>query len=202
MVTNPMVVLRRENARLQTENDQLKEELGNLREFVRILTHLEALTRKIQKDTELKPLLEDLFEQALKLLNAPDGSLLILDEETNELAFVVVRGALKENLTGYRISADEGIAGWVIKNSQPALVRDVRRDTRFSHMVDEQFTFRTQSIAAAPLIGDQRVFGVVELLNQPGDEPFSENDIGLLSLLCRFWGEALADIERRAPEKA
>lgn len=202
MVTNPMVVLRRENARLQTENDQLKEELGNLREFVRILTHLEALTRKIQKDTELKPLLEDLFEKALKLLNAPDGSLLILDEETNELAFVVVRGALKENLTGYRISAEEGIAGWVIKHSQPALVRDVRRDTRFSHMVDEQFTFRTQSIAAAPLIGDQRVFGVVELLNQPGDEPFSENDIGLLSLLCRFWGEALADIERRTPEKA
>jgi sigma-B regulation protein RsbU (phosphoserine phosphatase) len=202
MVTNPMVVLRRENARLQTENDQIKEELHNLRDFVRILTHLEAMTRKIQKDTELKPLLEDLFQQALSLLNTPDGSLLILDEEKHELAFVVVRGALRDTLTGYRISADDGIAGWVVKHAQPALVRDVRRDTRFSHMVDEQFTFRTQSIAAAPLIGDQRVLGVVEVLNQPGDEPFSENDIGLLSLLCRFWGEALADFERRTPEKA
>ncbi|MCB9452494.1 MAG: GAF domain-containing protein [Anaerolineaceae bacterium] len=201
MVTNPIAVLRRENARLQTENEQIKEELGNLREFVRILTYLEAMTRKIQSDTELKPLLENLFEQALSLLNAPDGSLLILDEETHELAFVVVRGALRNNLTNYRIPADEGIAGWVVKNAQPTLVRDARRDTRFSHMIDEQFTFRTQSIAAAPLIGDQRVLGVVEVLNQPGDEPFSEGDLGLLSLLCRFWGEALADIERRTPEK-
>ncbi|MBZ0274507.1 MAG: GAF domain-containing protein [Anaerolineae bacterium] len=202
MVTNPMAVLRRENARLQTENEQIKEELNNLREFVRILTHVEALTRKIQNDTELKPVLENLFEQALKLMDAPDGSLLILDEETHELAFVVVRGALKENLLGYRIPADEGIAGWVVKNAQPTLVRDVRRDPRFSHMIDEQFTFRTQSIIAAPLIGDQRVYGVVEALNQPGDVPFSENDLGLLSLLCRFWGEALADIERRTPERA
>lgn len=201
MVTNPIAVLRRENARLQAENEQIKEELGNLREFVRILTHLEAMTRKIQSDTELKPLLESLFEQALSFLNAPDGSLLILDEETQELAFVVVRGALRNNLTNYRIPVDEGIAGWVVKNAQPTLVRDVRRDTRFSHMIDEQFTFRTQSIVAAPLIGDQRVLGVVEVLNQPGDEPFSEADLGLLSLLCRFWGEALADIERRTPEK-
>jgi GAF domain-containing protein len=202
MVTNPMAVMRRENARLQEENERLQLELRNLREFVQILNDLTLKTRSLGSDQELLPLLETIFQKAMSLVNAPDGSLMLLDDETNELAFVVVKGSLAANLIGYRIPADEGIAGWVVKNAEPTLVRDVRRDARFSHNIDDQFTFRTQSIAAAPLIGDRKVYGVIETLNQPGDEPFSENDLALLGLLCRFAGEALADIERMHPEKA
>lgn len=200
MVTNPMSVLQRENARLQEENDALRKELHNLREFVEILNEMTTATREIQSDKELFKLLENIFKKALNLLNAPDGSLLLLDDETNELAFVLVQGTLAQNLIGYRIPADEGIAGWVIRNAQPTLVRDARRDPRFSETIDEQFTFRTQSILAAPLIGDRKVYGVIEALNQPGDDPFSEADMALLGLLCRFAGEALADIERTYPE--
>ncbi|MBC6937746.1 MAG: GAF domain-containing protein [Chloroflexi bacterium] len=201
MVTNPVAIMRRENARLQAENEQLQEELRNLREFVQILNDLTRATRSITSDAELLPLLDDIFTRALNLLNAPDGSLMLLDDETDEMVFVLVRGVLAANLRGYRIPAGEGIAGWVIKNAQPTLVRDVRRDPRFSYTIDEQFTFHTQSIAAAPLIGDRRVYGVIEVLNKPGDEPFDDSDLALLGLLCRFAGEALADIERLNPEK-
>lgn len=201
MVTNPVAIMRRENARLQAENEQLQEELRNLREFVQILNDLTRATRSITSDAELLPLLDDIFTRALNLLNAPDGSLMLLDDETDEMVFVLVRGVLAANLRGYRIPASEGIAGWVIKNAQPTLVRDVRRDPRFSHTIDDQFTFHTQSIAAAPLIGDRRVYGVIEALNKPGDEPFDDSDLALLGLLCRFAGEALADIERLNPEK-
>lgn len=200
MAMNPMAVMRRENARLQSENERLQEELRNLREFVQILNDLTLAEKNFTSDAELLPLLEQIFLKAMNLLNAPDGSLLLLDDETNELVFVLVKGSLAANLKGYRIPADEGVAGWVIKNAEPTLVRDVRRDTRFTGMIDDQFTFRTQSIAAAPLIGDRTVYGLIEALNQPGDEPFSESDLALLGLLCRFAGEALADIERMQPE--
>jgi transcriptional regulator with GAF, ATPase, and Fis domain len=202
MVTNPMAVMRRENARLQAENEHLQEELRNLREFVAVLNDLTQTTRGITRDEELLPLLEKIFVKAMNLLNAPDGSLMILDDETDELVFVLVKGSLAANLSGYRIPAHEGIAGWVVDNGEPCLVRDVRRDPRFSNTIDDQFTFRTQSIAAAPLIGDRKVYGVLEALNQPGDEPFSDNDLALLGLLCRFAGEALADIDRLHPENA
>jgi GAF domain-containing protein len=202
MVTNPVAVMRRENARLQTENEKLQDELRNLREFVQILNDLTTSTKAVTSDEQLLPMLEKIFIKALKMLNAPDGSMLILDDETNELAFVLVKGSLAANLMGYRIPANSGIAGWVIGHAEPTLVRDVRRDPRFSNMVDDQFTFRTQSIAAAPLVGDRKVYGVMEALNQPGDEPFSESDLALLGLLCRFVGEALADIERMEPQSA
>lgn len=199
MVTNPVAVLQGENVRLKEENDALKEELRDLREFVLIIDELSKKADGIKDDSELLPLLRDILTRVLDLLDAPDGSLALLDEDKNELVFVIVLGTLASDLTGYRIPADEGIAGWVMKNREVALVRDVRRDTRFFADVDTEFKFRTQSIAAAPLIGNDKVYGVVEALNQPGDQPFSDSDVSLLKLLCRFAGEALANIERSGP---
>ena len=199
MVMNPVAVVQRENARLQVENEHLQTELNSLREFVQVLNDLAERAKVATNDEALMPMLEATFWKALGLLNAPDGSLLLLDEDTQELVFVLVRGALAGDLKGYRVSALEGVAGWVIKNQEATLVRDVRRDPRFSEAVDAAFKFRTQSIAAAPLIGDGKVYGLIEALNQPGDQPFSDSDLGLLRLLCRFAGEMLAEIERRQP---
>jgi GAF domain-containing protein len=200
MAINTTAVVQRENARLKAENQALQDELRDLREFVKVLNELIAASQKITSDAELLPLLKNILSKALNLLNAPDGSLMLCDDATNELVFMIVHGTLSQDLSGYRIPADAGVAGWVVKNAQPALIRDVRRDTRFSHMIDDEFKFKTQSIAAAPLIGDQQVYGVVEVLNKPGDDPFSETDLALLNLLCRMAGEALADIERGHPE--
>jgi GAF domain-containing protein len=193
MVTNTFAVLQRENSRLQAENHHLRHELHTLREFVETLNALMERARNASDDA-LMPLLRETFFKALELLKAPEGSLLLLDDQTNELKFVLVKGALAERLLGYRIPADEGIAGWVVSHAQPTLVRDVRRHERFSDNIDDAFKLRTQSIAAAPIIGGGRVLGVLEALNQPTDEPFSDTDLTLLSLLCRFTGEILLSI--------
>ena len=202
MVTNTIGVLQRENARLQVENHDLHENMNQLNGFVEVLNVLTSAEERITSDAALLPLLRTAFFMALDLINAPEGSLLLLDEETNELKFILVKGALAENLLNYRIPANEGIAGWVIQNEQAALVRDVRHDSRFSDNIDEEFKFRTQSIAAVPIIGDTKMFGVLEALNQPVDKPFSDQDVKLLNLICRFVGEMLINVERSRPEQA
>jgi GAF domain-containing protein len=199
-MNHSMDVVRRENARLQAENTQLQAENRALRDFVEILDDLSARAQNAVSDDDLLPLLESVFLKALSLINAPDGSLLLLDDESNELKFVLVKGSLAANLRGYRIPATSGVAGWVVEHRQATLVRDVRRDPRFSDNVDSAFKFRTLSIAAAPLMGAGKVFGLIEALNQPGDQPFSDFDLALLNLLCRFTGEMLADIERMQPQ--
>lgn len=199
MSTNPVAFLQTENVRLKEDNDELRDEVQTYREFIDILSDL-SRPADIESDEELLPMIKGIFNKALHLLDAPDGSLCLYDEDTDELVFMVVHGALSEQLTGYRIAAGEGIAGWVFKNAEPALVRDVRRDNRFSHLIDDEFKFKTQSIAAAPLIGNRKVFGIIEALNQPGDVPFSDSDLALLNLLCRVAGERLADIEREGAQ--
>lgn len=196
MATNPIAVIQSENARLKAENEQLREELSSLREFIDALHDLMNKPTQIKRDADLMPLLRDLFQKMLGLMDATAGSLVLLDDDTDELVFVLVQGALAEDLTGYRIPASEGIAGWVVRNRTTALVRDVRHDYRFSSMIDDEFKFRTQSLVAVPLIGEGKVFGVMEALNQPGDDPFSEKDTALLGLLCRAAGDLLAKITR------
>jgi len=194
VVSNPTHVLQNEINRLRAENDSLRNELYNLRSFVQALQSLADAERKYHTDTDLLRLLSEIVQLTLDLLSAPDGSLMLLDTDTGELEFVIVHGSARE-LIGKRLRPREGIAGWVAAAGRSCVVRDVRTDPRFSARMDEETSFRTQSIAAAPLTGNGKVLGVVEVLNQPGDEPFDDLDQALLSLFCRFAGEALANIE-------
>ena len=194
-------LLQRENSRLQDDNRALKTEVVNLRDFVRALSDLYETADHFTDDSQLFPLLNRIFKQAMQICNAPDGSLSLFDEETGELVFIIVQGKLSEQMLNYRMPANEGIVGWVMENGEPALVRNVKTDARFSSRTDQTFMFNTQSILAVPLLGEGKGFGVVELLNQPGDIPFSDADLALVNLLCRAAGQVLAFVDR-LPEQS
>ncbi len=190
-----MRFLTSENARLRVENRELHELLSDLREFIMTLLDLAALTDRFGPKDNLLRLLDSILYNTLAALRATDGSIALLDAEKNELVFTVVHGDMRGALTGYRIPADTGVAGWCIKHREACIVNDVHVDSRFSPLVDQIFTFRTESIVAAPLIGGGRVLGVIEALNKQTAERFDDLDQALLELLSRFAGEALARIE-------
>jgi sigma-B regulation protein RsbU (phosphoserine phosphatase) len=201
--SNSKNFVQQEITKLKGENEALQSEVRSLRQFVLSLDRLYNVADSFQDDSQLLPFLKGTLANAMKLLNAPDGSLALLDEETQELVFVIVVGSLADSLTNHRLALSEGIAGWVVRNGKPALVADVRRDPRFFSGVDDTFTFQTQSIAAAPLMGaNRKTFGIIEVLNHPGSEPFNNNDLGLLKLLCRAAGEALAFIDQMPRDKS
>src|SRR5689334_5262204 len=101
-MSNPATFVQRETQRLKDENRELQDELTNLRAFVNALNQLYETLDQFDDDSALMPLLRGLLNQALTLLNAPDGSLVLLDEETNELVFVIVTGKLANVLTDHR----------------------------------------------------------------------------------------------------
>jgi GAF domain-containing protein len=198
---NPNAYRTQEIQRIKGENESLRTEVEGLRKFVQALDSLYSATDTFNDDSELFGFLRQTLLNAAKLLNAPDGTLALIDEDTDELVFVIVHGSLSDTLTNHRIPKTEGVAGWVIRNVKPTLVRDVGLDPRFYTGVYDRFALKTKSIAASPLIGDGKIYGLVELLNQPGDEPFSGADMGMLKLFCRAAGDALAKIDKMAKKQ-
>jgi hypothetical protein len=92
--------VQQENARLQEENKALHEENLSLRRYMASLKDLYRATQQITSEENLLDLLDGILYHALEVLDAEDGSLLLLDEETNELVFVLVHGDVGKMLLG------------------------------------------------------------------------------------------------------
>lgn len=189
--------LQQENARLQEEVDALREENQALRQYINALQELHWATQQIVSEESLYGLLDRILYNAMGLLRAQGGSLLIRDDDTGQLGFVLVQGDLKEQLQGYRIGGDVGIAGWVATHRQPLIVNNPRQDRRFSSKIDEAFHFFTRSILCVPMMTRNKVIGVIQLINKNNDDQFSEADMTLLSILGHVAATALEQMNSR-----
>jgi len=183
--------LQQECAQLKEENRRLSDEVRALRRYVGALREFQKAIHRFTPEQDVLALLDETLEFALALLDASDGSLMLVDEETDELVFVLVRGIRREALPGFRFSRRRGIAGWVAENAEPAIVNNVRADPRFMADVDERFAFETHSMVAVPLVARGRVLGVIEVINKRTGEVFTEEDASLLSILATLAASAL-----------
>ena len=89
------------------------------------------------------------IEAIVKLLNAGEGSLLLIDKETGEPFFDVATGEKGDHLKQIRLKKGEGIAGWVAENGKPVVVNDVIHDPRFSKQADKKTGLVTRMSSAS-----------------------------------------------------
>lgn len=187
-----------EFTQLERDNLRLRNEIAVLRQFIDSMQNVVEAVENPLPEAELMDLLSEVLQNALEAINASDGSLMVLDEDTEELVFVLTQGDVpQEKLAWRRIPPGEGIAGWVAQNRKATIVNDAQTDDRFFRTMDEEFGFKTSSVLAAPLIGGGQVLGVIEVLNKRGTHMFNIGDQTLLTLLCRFAGELLFSLVRQ-----
>ena len=199
-VRGTLQFLQNENLRLKQELEDLQEEVVHLRLTLRALRSLQHATMHITAQTDVMKLLERILNSALMSINTNDGSLMLIDEEANELAFTVVHGAVSHALVGHRIPLGTGIAGWVAANKKPVVIADVRRDPRFSSDVDQTFRFQTRSMVCVPITTGQRVLGVIQALNKFEGKPFTDADEQIIGVVAQLAATAILKAEEAMPE--
>jgi GAF domain-containing protein len=77
------------------------------------------------------------------------------------------------------------------------VVNTPRQDRRFSHQVDTEFDFSTNSLVAVPLATPANVIGVIELLNKRDGQEFAETDVTLLLILAQIAASVLQQLDER-----
>lgn len=175
-----------EIADLRRENSNLKDENSRLWKVIRALNELEGNLEAFSTSEDILNLVMNILVIALEAVDSENGSILLLDEETDELVFVAVVGDRQKELTDFRIPASSGVAGWVKTYKKPALVTDVRKDDRWMSAVDQSIGFHTQSLMAVPLILEERVLGVMEVVNSLSEDHFTDTDLSLVQLVARL----------------
>lgn len=180
---------------LQAELDRVRAELA--RKEAKVI-HLESLMlmqlaklqvmQEVQRvssgNFSIQEMLELFMDVTLRTTNTDAGSILILDAETNELTFEVVRGPKSEGLKNLRVKLGEGIAGWVAKAGQSVLSEDVSKDHRFTGVIAKQIKVTPHSILCVPLKGKGRILGVLEVITRNMKKPFAYEDLSAMDSLA------------------
>ena len=71
-----------------------------------------------------RALLQSIVDIARAIFHAKAASVLLYDEEADELVFEAVSGEGEQSLVGTRMPSGTGIAGWVLTTRQPLVVND------------------------------------------------------------------------------
>jgi diguanylate cyclase (GGDEF)-like protein len=161
----------------------------------RQLDHLRVfheVARALTANLELEPLLRAILSQMEEYFGPEQWSLLMLDEEANELYYALHAGIDAENIADLRIKLGEGISGYVAATGNPLVVPDVSVDPDWSRFARQHPELHLQSIACLPIRHGGRTLGVLQLHNSKLDL-LPDSSISFLRVLCDYAAIALAN---------
>jgi len=141
------------------------------------MARLYRVAREIHSTLEPREALRLVVREAVRLVNATSGSIVMVNPTTGLLDIEAAEG-LPEDGTLLKLRLDEGITGWVARTGKPARVDDVAADKRYVSASEQ-----VKSEMAVPLVMDGEVRGV---LNVDADQTaaFSAGDQELLEELA------------------
>jgi diguanylate cyclase (GGDEF)-like protein len=173
---------------LSLENRRLNLDL--YRKFDRFAA-ISELTKAITPIQNDKKLLRMLLDKSAELLKAEQGSLLLLDHETDALLLEAKMGISEGVTEKLRIGRGEGIAGKVVELGEPLLVENLENDPRIKQKNRQHY--KTRSFVSVPLKIEDRIIGVLNFSDKTSGEAFNEED---LNLVQSFASQAAIVMER------
>lgn len=130
-------------------------------------------------------LLQSIVDAAGQIFGAAAASIALVNDEQKVLEFKVSYGEGNEDVVGQRIPLDTGIAGYVVMTGQPIAIADVQEDPRFNQEFAKSTGYVPKSILATPLEWQERVIGVMEVLDKIEAPRFDLRDMELLGLFAQ-----------------
>lgn len=152
------------------------------------------VARALTSTLELEEILLAIMSKMAGFFGPERWSLLMVDEQTDELYYRIAVGENAESLKGLRVSMGESVAGWVAKTGNPLVVPDVSLDPHWSAFARRHPELKIQSMACVPVRSADKTLGVIQLLNSKLDL-MSEYSLSFLRILCDYAAIAIQNAQ-------
>ena len=180
----------------QSQLTAVREENETLRHQQELNSKLIALAHATSNSYTLHDTLHSILRVTSHLIDAEIGSLLILDAS----------GQLTSSLTSYGYGnivpektnhilqevMEKGLAGWVLRTREPALIRDTRQDERWITLPQDQY--QAGSVLSVPIVTENVVSGILTLVHHFPNH-FHEEDMTLLRSAAEQLGQTLGNAQ-------
>ncbi len=153
------------------------------------LERLLEVSRTLSTTLEPQAVLKAVIQAAMELTKSEAASILLYDEESNQLHFAAATPGHWERLKDQAVPLRGSIAGKALAQRKPIIEANVARSPQHFQQVDHALRFTTRNLIAVPLLLERRPLGVLEALNKPGG--FTAEDADTLQTLAAHAAIAL-----------
>jgi PAS domain S-box-containing protein len=169
---------------------QISEEDHNARESLELMYNI---SRELASALDLRTVLHRVLFLAMKNVGANSGSIIVLDANGQPVESALMTGGQIHDQTTQqlRITFERGLAGWVVRNNQAALIADTSRDERWLRRPDDDSS-RTgsKSAVSAPIAARDQLIGVMTLVH-PKPGTFMDEHLALVQAIADQAGIAI-----------
>jgi diguanylate cyclase (GGDEF)-like protein len=140
------------------------------------------LARSLNSSFDLDTILRTILEHMERLMEAELWTLLMLDQDKQELYYAIAAGGEQEALKDLRVKVGEGVGGWVVEHGETLIVPEAVDDPRVQADAGAR-PRNVRSVIALPLRGRKGTHGAIEIFNPRADQ-MTDYTIAFLHILA------------------
>ncbi len=188
-----MRALRKELERYRMVVSELQGKIKDLEEDLSTAASMAEMPQVVVTRPELRQTLSRLINRVAMIVQAQKVMILLYQAEAGELAVLPpAMGVTEAQANELHVSPDEGICGLVYRSGEAAVYNDAINDPR---TVDSEVSLlRIRNGIVVPLkikqrddeerIVDERVIGVLHVMNKRYEQQFNDDDVRLMEMLA------------------
>ncbi len=177
------------------------QDLRQTRDALERTQLLHQITQAVTTSLDLTTVLNLATQIAADALDAEAATLFRVDQEADELVFMITKGTAATLLEEQRMPMDQGVAGWVATHGQHLIVNATHDSRLFDSSIDSKTGFSTRNILCVPLDIQRRIIGVLEVLNKRHGRQFTSADADWLGAMAQQIAIALDNAQLYAREQ-
>jgi two-component system NtrC family sensor kinase len=158
--------------RLRRANQQLQAQFQELNTVY-------AIGRAVTSLLDLNQVLSRVVEAAVYTVGAEEGTLMLLDEKSNELYLRAAKDVSEKTARNLRLRVEDSAAGRALQNDRPVHLAGDSVKVATGYLV--------KSLLYVPLrVPERGAIGVLGVANRWASKTFSQRDISLMSALADY----------------
>ncbi|MBI5233596.1 MAG: sensor domain-containing diguanylate cyclase, partial [Deltaproteobacteria bacterium] len=160
-------------------------------ERVHQLVTFSEIGKALTSSLDLKKVLSVVLEKISEHLHPKDWVLFLKNGQSDQLVCEIAAGEHSGPLRGKHIKSGEGVAGWVMEQSELVVLNNPANDARIKCLEEEMGLFGKGAVIAMPLKNRGMALGAVVLYNVEGDIFAGTENLLLLTTVADYTAIAI-----------
>ncbi len=156
------------------------------------LETLYALSQTVNRSLNLEQILNDALDKIMERLRCHSTHVRLLDQQTQELVFVMQKGLTSADMTKlvHRRKLGESVLNFPVVSGEVFIVPDMATDTRLAGRQGFASQIGCRSVASLPLYGKDQILGLMSIRYR---EPhtYTDDEVQLFTSIGHLLGTAI-----------